>query len=54
VILAADDQPVSDFEDLRGFLLQAVPGQEVTFSLLREGDEITVEVTLGERPASTP
>jgi S1-C subfamily serine protease len=54
VILAADDEAVSGFEDLRGFLLQAEPGQEVIFTLLRDGDEITVEVTLGERPASTP
>jgi S1-C subfamily serine protease len=54
VILAAEGEPVRGFEDLRGFLLRAEPGQEVTFTLLRDGDEITVEVTLGERPASTP
>jgi S1-C subfamily serine protease len=54
LILAADDEPVSGFEDLRGFLLRAEPGQEVTFALLRDGDKISVAVTLGERPASTP
>jgi S1-C subfamily serine protease len=54
VIVAVDDLPVTGFADLRGFLQQAEPGQEVTLVLLREGDEITLKVTLGERPASTP
>jgi serine protease Do len=54
IIVAIDGQPVTGFEDLRGFLLQAEPNQEVSLTLLRDGDELTVDVTLGERPASTP
>jgi serine protease Do len=54
VIVAADDQPVTSFEDLRAFLQGADPGQEVVFTLVRGGDEVTVQVTLGERPASMP
>ena len=54
VIVAIDGQPVTGFEDLRGFLLQAEPGQEVPLTLLRGGDGLTVVVTLGERPVTTP
>ena len=54
VIVAMDGQPVTGFEDLRGLLLDAKPGQEVTFTLLRDGNEISVDVALGERPATTP
>jgi serine protease Do len=52
IIVAADGEPVAGFEDLKAFLLEAQPGQDVTFTLLRDGGEITVEVTLGERPSS--
>ena len=33
--------------------LQAEPGQEVDFSILRDGKEITIDVVVGERPEST-
>jgi S1-C subfamily serine protease len=33
---------------------ESEPGQEVTFTVLRAGDEIPVVVTLGERPTSLP
>lgn len=52
VITAADDEPIDGFEDLKAFLLEAQPGQEAMFTLLRDGNEIAVEVTLGERPSS--
>jgi S1-C subfamily serine protease len=54
VITAVDGKTVSRFEDLRAILQQAEPGQEVELTLLRDGDETTVGVTLGERPALTP
>ena len=54
VITAVDDETVSGFEDLRAILLQAEPGQQVALTVLRGGDEVTVDVTLGERPATTP
>jgi S1-C subfamily serine protease len=54
VIVAIDNEPVTRFEDLRAVLQQAQPGQEVTLTLLRDGEEITVEVTLGEPPLFIP
>jgi S1-C subfamily serine protease len=35
-------------------MLQSRPGQEVTLSLLRDGEEVGISVTLGERPLFTP
>ncbi|MBN1136575.1 MAG: PDZ domain-containing protein, partial [Anaerolineae bacterium] len=49
VIVAIDGQPVSQMEELRAFVLEAEPGQQVTLTVLRDGEELTIEVTLGER-----
>ena len=46
VIVAADGTPVAGLEDLGAFLSQAEPGQEVTLGLLRDGEQIVVQVTL--------
>lgn len=54
VIIAVDTKPVTRFEDLKALLQQAQPGQEVTLTLLRDGQETAVEVTLGELPTSAP
>ncbi len=54
VIIAVDSEPVARFEDLKALLQQAQPGQEVTLTVLRDGQEVAVEVTLGEPPTSTP
>jgi S1-C subfamily serine protease len=54
VITAVDGTAVSQFEELRAILQQAEPGQQVELTLLRDGGEVTLEVTLGERPESTP
>jgi S1-C subfamily serine protease len=54
VIVAMDGEPVTDFETLIALMEQAEPGQEATFTLLREGEEITIDVTLGQRPESVP
>ncbi len=48
-IVAIDGQPVSQMEELRAFVLEAKPGQQVTLTILRDGEELTIEVTLGER-----
>jgi serine protease Do len=50
IITALDDQPVSRMEDLQGLIRQAEPGQEVTLTVLRDGKQVEVPVTLGERP----
>jgi serine protease Do len=50
VIIALDDEPVAHLEDLQTLISQAEPGQEVTVTLLRDGEELMVPVTLTERP----
>jgi S1-C subfamily serine protease len=51
VITAIDNQPVSSLADLQTFIQQASRDQEVTLTLLRNGAEMKVPVTLSERPA---
>ncbi len=51
IIIAIDGHPVRQFNDLVAYLVtQAAPGQEVTLTVLRGGDEKDLQVTLGERP----
>lgn len=53
IITAVNDQPVHVFEDLLGYLFTKThPGDTVTLTLLRDGQEMKVDVTLSERPAS--
>jgi S1-C subfamily serine protease len=54
IIVAADGENVRGMEDLLAILQRAEPGQEITLTLLRDGREVTAEVTLVERPASLP
>jgi serine protease Do len=54
VITALDGNAVERFEDLQALVRQAKPDQEVTLTVLRDGQEIEVPVTLGERPAPIP
>jgi 2-alkenal reductase len=52
VITAIDGQPVNTFDDILVFLaLQASPGQEITLTILRNGQPQDVRVTLGTRPS---
>jgi 2-alkenal reductase len=51
VITAVNGQPVKTFDDLLVYLsLQTSPGQEITLSILRNGQYQDVKVTLGTRP----
>jgi S1-C subfamily serine protease len=54
IIIALDGEAVMGMADLKGLLDGTEPGQEVTLEVLRDGEEIEVVVTLGERPAQTP
>jgi serine protease Do len=54
VIVALDREAVADIESLRALLGQASPGQEVSLTVLRDGQEIELDITLGERPISAP
>jgi serine protease Do len=51
VIVAMDGQTIERFEDLSAFLQQAEPGQEVTLTVLRDGNQVEVSVTLAARSA---
>ena len=49
VIVAMDSQTIGSFEDLSVFLQQAEAGREVVLTLLRDGDQVEVSVTLAVR-----
>jgi S1-C subfamily serine protease len=50
VITAVDGVAVSKVEDLISYFNGKRPGDEVTLSVVREGKQMTVKVTLGEWP----
>jgi S1-C subfamily serine protease len=52
IITELDGKKVSDMEDLIDTVDAAKPGDDMEVTLLRGGDEKTVTVTLGNRPAS--
>jgi serine protease Do len=54
VIVAVDGQSVSRIEELQAIVREARPGQQVTLTILRDGRERTIDVTLGQRPATNP
>lgn len=55
IIIAIDSNPVRQFNDLVSFLVtKATPGQKVKLTILRDGKEQQIEVTLGERPKEAP
>jgi serine protease Do len=49
VITAIGDQAVSGMQDLQTFIQSAQPNQEITLTILRDGKQIEVPRTLGER-----
>jgi len=51
LIIAIDGRAVNDFEDLMSYLINRTrPGQEVTLTIIRQGQQREVRVVLGERP----
>jgi serine protease Do len=50
VIIEIDGKKVENSFQLRNIVAQAKPGTSVTFTLIREGQQIQVKVLLGERP----
>ena len=50
VVLALDGVQVRDMDDLIVLLAEKGVGQTVTITILRDGQEQSVDVTLGERP----
>ena len=50
-IIAVDGRPVSEPDDLIAFLVfDAVVGQTISLTVIRDGEQIEVPLTLGERP----
>lgn len=50
VITAVDGKSISSFEDLLSFLQTTKPGQQVSLSILRNGAEQKLNVTLAQHP----
>ncbi len=51
VVVAIDGQPIDSFDDLLTYIsLQTRPGQAVRLTILRDGREQEVEVTVARRP----
>lgn len=50
LIVALDDEPIDDLGDLLGELRQREPGDRVEVTIVRDGEEETVELTIGELP----
>ncbi|MDP2953926.1 MAG: trypsin-like peptidase domain-containing protein [Chloroflexota bacterium] len=54
IVVALDGQPTPSIEELQALLQKRQPGQKVTLTLLRNGESLQVDVTLGERSRLTP
>ena len=52
IIVALGGLAVRDMDDLIVHLSEKAVGQSVTLTIVRDGEEQNVEVTLGERPGS--
>jgi 2-alkenal reductase len=53
IITSIDGKPVTTFEDLVSYLSSSTqPGQSVTLTVLRNGKDIQVKVTLGTQPTN--
>jgi S1-C subfamily serine protease len=51
LITAIDGEPINVYADLIGYLMtKKSPGDKVVLSILRDGKEMQVTVTLGKRP----
>ncbi|HWQ83077.1 MAG TPA: PDZ domain-containing protein, partial [Anaerolineales bacterium] len=55
VITAIDGQPINTMDELIAYLNdQTEVGQTVSITVLRDGSEMTLDITLAARPVSTP
>jgi S1-C subfamily serine protease len=52
VIIAIEGESVATMQDLIGLLAQYKPGEKVALTVLRDGEQQELTVTLGERPAN--
>jgi S1-C subfamily serine protease len=54
IIVSFDGKPISSVEELRAELAAQKPGEEIELGIFRDAKKITVEVTLGRQPSSSP
>jgi serine protease DegQ len=54
VIVRIDGDPVDVVEDAFGVILRTPAGESVTMTVVRDGEEQQVDVTLGQRPENLP
>ena len=52
VIVAVDGEKLVNENDLSRLISEHNPGDQVTLQIIRDGDEMDVDVTLGERPSA--
>lgn len=51
LVIAIDGRPVRDFNELNSYLIfNTAPGQTIELTVLRDGEEVTLPLTLGARP----
>ena len=51
VVIAVDDEPVASFDDLLSYIaIETDPGQTIELTVIRNGAQVVVPVTLAERP----
>jgi S1-C subfamily serine protease len=50
LIIAVDGQPIKDFSDLMSYMVvNKNPGDTITFTVIRDGQTLDVDVVLGSR-----
>lgn len=54
IIATVDGKEIASVQDLRDQIQQKEPGDEVSLTIVRDGETLEVSVTLAERPAQTP
>lgn len=50
IIIEMDGEPIEGMEDVIAEVNTREPGEEITFTILRDGDEQQITITLGDRP----
>jgi len=50
LIIAVDGQPIKDFSELMSYMVvNKNPGETITFTVIRDGQTLDVDVVLGQR-----
>ena len=52
IIVALDGEEIASMAELASAVQRLDPGTDVTLTVVRDGDEVEVDLTLGTRPAS--